>query len=92
MTIEQTIEIPADRRITMEVPPEIPSGAIARLELSWSPQNELSNNLDAVLEIIWALCKDSPITVESFLEMRRQDKELEEDQFRQFFSGAGGCN
>jgi len=26
MTIEQTVEIPADRRITMEVPPEIPMG------------------------------------------------------------------
>ena len=26
MTIEQTIEIPASRRITLEVPPEIPTG------------------------------------------------------------------
>jgi hypothetical protein len=26
MTIVQTIEVPADRRITLEVPPEIPAG------------------------------------------------------------------
>jgi hypothetical protein len=26
MTVEQTIEVPADRRITLEVPPEIPVG------------------------------------------------------------------
>ena len=27
MTIEQTIEIPANRRITLEVPPEVPAGS-----------------------------------------------------------------
>ena len=26
MTIEQTVEIPADRRLVLEVPPEIPAG------------------------------------------------------------------
>jgi len=26
MTIEQTVEIPADRRITLEVPPDVPAG------------------------------------------------------------------
>ena len=26
MTIEQTVEIPANRRLTLEVPPEIPPG------------------------------------------------------------------
>ena len=26
MTIEQTVDIPADRRITIEVPPQIPTG------------------------------------------------------------------
>jgi hypothetical protein len=28
MTIEQTIEVPASRRITLEVPPEIPEGKV----------------------------------------------------------------
>jgi hypothetical protein len=34
MTIEQTVEIPADRRITIEVPPEVPAG---RVILSFTP-------------------------------------------------------
>jgi hypothetical protein len=44
MTIEQTVEIPADRRVFF-------------------------------LEEIWALCKDAPVTVDSFLEERRWDNE-----------------
>ena len=35
MTIEQTVEIPASRRITIEVPPEIPTGTVAHLEFIW---------------------------------------------------------
>jgi len=34
MTIEQTIEIPADHRLTLEVPPEIPAG---RAILTFTP-------------------------------------------------------
>ena len=88
MTIEQTIEVPASRRISLEIPPQIPAGAIAHLMISWSPQKELTNNLDIALEKIWELCKNSSITVDSFLDMRRQDKDIEETQFRQFFSGS----
>jgi hypothetical protein len=93
MTIQQTVTIPADHRLHLdfEVPPQIPAGATARFELFWVPYKE-GNNLDAALEKIWALCKDAPITVDSFLEMRRRDNELEEDQYRQFFSKSGGGN
>jgi len=34
MTITQTVEIPSDRRITLEVPNEIPTGAVI---LSFTP-------------------------------------------------------
>ena len=40
MTITQTIEIPADRRITLEVPPQIPVGETARFEIIWFPVND----------------------------------------------------
>jgi len=82
MTIEQTVKIPADRRLYFDVPIEIPVGATARFEIHWTPRKEAAKNLDAALEKIWTLCKDSPVTVDSFLEMRRQDKELEENQYR----------
>ena len=75
LIIEQTVIIPADHRLRLdfEVPPEIPAGVTARLEFFWSPQKEAAHNLDAALEKIWALCKDSSVTVDSFLEMRRGD-------------------
>jgi hypothetical protein len=49
-------------------------------------QYKEGNSLDTTLEKIWALCKDAPITVDSFLEMRRRDNELEENQYRHLFS------
>ena len=78
--IKQTIEIPANRRITLDVPSQIPIGATASFKLIWFHQEEQKKNLDTALDKIWELCKDSPITVDSFLEMRRKDNELEEKQ------------
>ena len=67
--IGQTVIIPADHRLHLdfEIPPEIPAGATVRLELFWSPSKETDNNLDSALERIWKLCKDSPLSVDSFL-------------------------
>jgi hypothetical protein len=39
MTITQTVKIPADRRIMLDVPPQIPAGATARFEIIWFPAN-----------------------------------------------------
>jgi len=92
MTIEQIVEIPADRRVTFEVPPEIPIGATARFEIHCFPQKEAVNSLDSSLEEIWALCKDASVSVESFLEERRRDNELEEGRYRKFFTKSGDGN
>ena len=92
MTITQTVEIPADRRITLSVPPQIPTGATARLEVIWFPPKKQSNSLDNALEKIWTLCKDASITVDGFLEMRRQDRELEEKQYRKIMAITGEDN
>ena len=43
-------------------------------------QKEAVNSLETALEKIWALCKDSSVTVDGFLEMRRRDNELEENR------------
>jgi hypothetical protein len=92
MTIEQIVEIPADRRITFEVPPEIPTGATARFEIHCFPKKEMVSSLDSSLEEIWALCKDAPVSVESFLEDRRRDNELKEGRHRKFFLKSGDGN
>ena len=40
MTITQTVEIPADRRLTIDVPPEIPTGKVI---LTFKPALEPSS-------------------------------------------------
>jgi len=39
MTMTQTVKVPADRRIVLEVPPQIPAGETARFEINWFPVN-----------------------------------------------------
>ena len=41
MTITQTVEIPDDRRIILEVPPQIPSGKII---IAFTPVTDVQNN------------------------------------------------
>ena len=36
MTVTQTVEVPADRRITLEIPPQVPIG---RVILTFTPAN-----------------------------------------------------
>jgi hypothetical protein len=66
MTIEQIVEIPADRRIIVELPPDIPTGA-ARLKLSVSHDGEavkktgkMSRQMRGLLKLYGCL-RDSPI-------------------------------
>ena len=85
MTITQTVEIPENRRLIIDVPRDIPVKAIARLELVWAPEIEKVNNLKASLEKIWSICGDAPISVDSFLEERRRDNIIEEDRYKRHF-------
>ena len=87
MTIRQTVKVPTDHRITLEVPPQIPAGATAHFNVIWFPVQKAVNDFDTALEKIQNLCKDSSITVDSFREMRRHDNELEEGKYRAFLSG-----
>ena len=89
MTITQTVDIPADHRLTIDIPREVPAGATARLELVWSLPDKAGGSLDAALETIWTLCKDAPVTVDSFLATRRRDGELEEGKHRRLFAQSG---
>jgi hypothetical protein len=92
MTIEQTIEIPVDHRLTIEVPPEIPAG---RAILAFTPAGEtrprrrLTEQQRATIEKCWGIAKGILSSDES-LEMRREDFELEEAKYRRLFPEDGG--
>ncbi len=85
MTITQTVEILENRRLIIDVPREVPTKAVARFELVWSPKIKTPEELKASLEKIWEICKDAPVSVDSFLETRREDNELEEAKYRRLF-------
>jgi len=88
MTITQTVEIPADRRVHLdfEVPREVPEGRTSIILQFPSPKQEkhkTTEELHASLERVRAILKDAPIlSNESFEEMRRHDLELEEAKHR----------
>jgi len=78
MTITQTVEIPADRRLTIDVPPEIPAG---KAVLTFKPVFEAPfiDPIEAI-ERCSGIAKQLGCTLSSdgFLAMRRKDKELED--------------
>jgi hypothetical protein len=82
MTLTQTVEIPANRRITLDldVPPQIPTGSTAQLELIWFPQKKKPYDFKASLARIQELCKDAPVSTETLREERRRDLELEQQK------------
>jgi len=77
MTITQTIDIPADRRIIVEVPREVPTGRTVRFELSWLPVTKEAKRFKTTLKEIQELCKDIPVSADSLREERRRDMETE---------------
>jgi hypothetical protein len=84
MTIEQTIEVPASRKLTLEIPPEIPMGKVI-LTLTPAQGANPDESLEQLTAELRDLCKDSTLTTERFFEMRREDLELEEAKYRRIF-------
>jgi hypothetical protein len=82
MTIEQTIEIPESHRISIQVPSEVPVGRakiliFPELAAKKPVKHRAKKSLDETLERIWSMTKDSTLTSDKFLEMKRKDLELE---------------
>jgi hypothetical protein len=75
MTIEQTVEIPADHRLVFEIPPNIPEGrARAALTLTFEtavPRDKVKS--------FRGILKGRGISFDRFMEMRREDKALEDE-------------
>jgi hypothetical protein len=95
MVIEQTIEIPPSRRITLDIPPEFPDGErLTILFLTQDGAKESSPRRRTPQEAI-EYCRGlgkrlgSRLTSDLLLEMRREDKELEDAKYRRMFHQDG---
>jgi hypothetical protein len=79
MTITQTVEIPADRRLTIEVPREVPTGKTVLIFKSDDDAFDRKKGEEAINHCS-GLARRMGINLSSddFLEMRRKDKELED--------------
>jgi hypothetical protein len=89
MTIEQMVTIPADHRISLDLPNELPVG---KAKITITPQTEKPASCAyGSLENLRGLAKKmgSSLTVENFLEMRREDLCLEEAKYQRLFQGKG---
>jgi hypothetical protein len=80
MTIEQTVEIPADRRLHLdfELPFEVPTG---KVRVSITPVEETPKEYSSLLSMRGS-CEGLD-TMEAYFERKRADKELEDRKDRQ---------
>jgi hypothetical protein len=95
MVIEQTVEIPVNRRITVDIPPEFPAGetvtilVLAQDSLKAAPRRRTP---EEAIEYCRGLGKrlGSRLTSDRLIEMRREDKKLEEAKYLRMFRKDGG--
>jgi hypothetical protein len=85
MTIEKTVEIPANGWIHFDIPPEW-AGASGKVVINASfpavgaettARQQRTERYLAARQRLRELCKNSKLTSDDFLEQRRKDKELE---------------
>ncbi|MDR1148238.1 MAG: hypothetical protein LBK66_06355 [Spirochaetaceae bacterium] len=93
MTFEQTVEIPKNRRLTIEIPREFPEGA-AILTFTPKPAHtpDTSRTEAALKEAIETACnlaKNCSFSSEDLFEERRKDRAMDEARHRRLFQKVG---
>jgi hypothetical protein len=80
MTIEQTVPIPADYRIFLELPHSAPIGVNARVSISIPTVFESQTGVQPVnpVKSYKGILKGRGINVERLRELQREDKALED--------------
>jgi hypothetical protein len=82
MIIEQTMEIPSNRSITIALPRSVPAGAMARVSITiptaFDGQSSTHPAQSDTVKSLRGILKGRGITLERFREMQREDKALEE--------------
>ena len=81
MTIEQTIEITASRRIFLDLPLDLPIGK-AKVELTITPEASSQKKNVKPLHSLLGIHKGMD-TIEEYFARKRKDKELENAQYQQ---------
>ncbi|MDR1159513.1 MAG: hypothetical protein LBK69_02700 [Syntrophomonadaceae bacterium] len=88
MTFEQTVEIPENRRLTIDIPREFPASAAI---LTFTPKSAYPADktaqarLQKTVEKLQNLAKNCSFSSEDLFEERRKDRALDEAQYRQLF-------
>jgi len=77
MTIEQTIEVPASHRITIDLPPELPVG---KAKITITPEVVLCEKTVKPLESLLGIHKGLD-TIDAYFIRKRIDKALEDSQY-----------
>ena len=78
MTIEQTVEIPANYRYLIEFPRTAPSGTMARVIIDIPTAfSSSAAGTNGNIRSFRGILKDKGISVERLREMQREDKALE---------------
>ena len=82
MTIEQTIEVPASRRIFLDLPPDLPEGK-AKLELTITPEPASRKGSGKSLKSLFGIHKNLD-TMDAYFARKRADKAREDIQFERW--------
>ena len=78
MTIEQTVTIPADYRISLELPRSVPTGVKARVSIAIPTAFESQSVVKPEVKSFRGILKGKGISIERLREMQREDKALED--------------
>jgi len=79
MTIEQTIEVPASHRVTIDLPPELPVG---KAKITVTPEAIICEKTVKPLESLLGIHKGLD-TMDAYFARKRIDKALEDSQYKQ---------
>ena len=78
MTIEQTVRIPDDYRLFLELPHTIPSGAIARVSIAIPTAFDNQSIAEGPVKSFRGILKGKGISIERLREMQSEDKAFED--------------
>jgi hypothetical protein len=94
MTIEQTVEIPADHRLVLDLPEDVPSGT-AEIEITITPRKKKSYHTAESLRQFQGRWKNSPRFGRDGVEIQREmrsewDNPIDEVEWKRFKAKAQG--